>query len=197
MGNHLPVFIFGIAKMELETRRLLLRPLRDDDAYAMALALNNLNVSRNLARVKFPYMLEDALAFIPLQRDFDPRSKICAITFRCAPEELIGMVSYEYGTNKDDAVFGYWLRECCWKMRIMSEAASALVHHAFAQGQVSTLLSAFHNDNPNSGRILHRLGFAETHQTMSFCLAQNRDVPSTQLKLTAEALAAQQKGRAA
>ncbi len=183
--------------MELETRRLLLRPLSDDDAHAMALALNNLNVSRNLARVKFPYMLEDAQAFISLQRSFDPCSKICAITFRCAPDELIGMVSYEYGTNGDNANFGYWLRECCWGMRLMSEAAAALVHYAFAQGQVSTLLSAYHNDNSNSWRILRRLGFEETHQTMSFCLAQNREVPSTQLKLTAEAWLTQQKGRAA
>ena len=183
--------------MELETTRLLLRPLRDDDAHAMTSALNNLNVSSNLARVKFPYMLADAQAFIPLQRGFDPRSKICAITFRCAPDELIGMVSYEYDINKDDAIFGYWLRECCWKMGIMSEAASAIVHYAFTQGQATTLLSAYHNDNPNSWHILRRLGFVETQHTMSFCLAENRNVPSTQLKLTAEAWAAQQKSRAA
>ena len=50
--------------MELETRRLLLRPLRDDDAHAMALALNNLNVSGNLARVKIPYAVLDAHSFI-------------------------------------------------------------------------------------------------------------------------------------
>ena len=183
--------------MKLETRRLLLRPLRDDDAPALALGVNNLNVSRNLARVKFPYTLQDAEAYIASQRNFEPHSLVCGIAFRAAPDELIGVVSYEYGTNKNDAVFGYWLRECCWKMRIMSEAASALVHHAFTQGQVNTLLSDYHNDNPNSGRILQRLGFVETQHTMSFCLAENRNVPSTQLKLTAEAWAAQQKSRAA
>ncbi|MDP8997848.1 MAG: GNAT family N-acetyltransferase [Pseudomonadota bacterium] len=183
--------------MELETRRLLLRPLSDDDAHAMALALNNLNVSRNLARVKFPYMLEDAQAFISLQRSFDPCSKICAITFRCAPDELIGMVSYEYGTNGDNANFGYWLRECCWGMRLMSEAAAALVAYAFANGQVETLNSAFHTDNPKSGRILSRLGFVETHQEANFSLAQGKSVPTIQLCLTAEAWFTQQKGRAA
>ena len=183
--------------MELETRRLLLRPLIDDDAHAMALSLNNLNVSRNLARVKFPYTLEDAQAFIPLQRSFDPRSKICAITFRCAPDELIGMVSYEYGINGDEANFGYWLRECCWGMRLMSEAAAALVHYAFTQGQVETLTSAFHTDNPNSGRILRRLGFSQTHEEMNFSLAQAKLVPAAKLRLTCQDWLAQQKGRAA
>ena len=183
--------------MELETRRLLLRPLRDDDAHALTQSLNNFNVSRNLARVMFPYTLEDAQAFIPLQRGFDPRSKICAITFRCAPDELIGMVSYEYGINEDGAIFGYWLRECCWGMRLMSEAATALVHYAFSQGGVETLFSAFHTDNPNSGRILQRLGFAETRQELNFSLAQGTSVPTHQLRLTREDWLAQQKGRAA
>ena len=91
-------------------------------------------------------------------------------------------------------------RDCpgaCWGMRLMSEAAAALVHYAFTQGQVETLTSAFHTDNPKSGRILSRLGFVETHQEANFSLAQGKSVPTIQLCLTAEAWFAQQKGRAA
>ena len=182
--------------MELLTQRLLLRPFRDEDAHAVTQGLNNINVSRNLARVKFPYTLEDARLWFNLQHSFDPRSVICAIAFRAAPDELIGAISYEY-REEADAIFGYWLRECCWRMGLMSETAAALVHHAFTHGNVEALASAFHKDNPNSGRILRRLGFVETHETMSFCLALNTDVPSTQLRLTREDWLAQQKGRAA
>ena len=182
--------------MEIETRRLLLRPLREDDAHAMALGVNNFNVSRNLARVKFPYSVAEAAAFIQIQRKFDPRSVVCAVTFRCAPDELIGVVAYEYGEGGEPE-FGYWLRECCWNMRIMSQAASALLHHAFAHGGVETLLSSFHSDNPNSGRILNHLGFAETHSELNFSLAQNREVPTTKLRLTREVWLAQQNTRAA
>ncbi len=183
--------------MELETRRLLLRPLIDDDAQAITLGLNNINVSRNLARVPYPYALEDAQNYIKLQKSFDPRSLVSAIAFRAAPDELIGLVTYEYGSAKDDAIFGYWLSESCWKMRLMSEAAAALVNHAFTQGGVDTLTSAFHIDNPNSGRILQRLGFSETHVEMSFSLAQAKRVPSAKLRLTNQDWLAQQKGRAA
>ena len=182
--------------MELETRRLILRPLNNEDAPAMAQALNNINVSRNLARVKFPYTLQDAEAFIARQFAFDQRSVVRAIAFKCAPEELIGMVSYET-TQEGKLVFGYWLRECCWHMRIMSEAAAALVHHAFAEGGVEALESAYHADNPNSGRILRRLGFIETHSEMNFSLARNQTVPTMKLSLAREDWHSQQKSRAA
>ena len=182
--------------MELLTQRLLLRPFRADDSQAVAQALNNINVARNLARVKFPYAVEDARQWFELQKGFDQRSVICAIAFRAAPDELIGTISYEY-REEADAIFGYWLRECCWRMGLMTEAAAALVRHAFTEGKVSTLASAYHKDNPNSGRILRKIGFVETHETMSFCLALNKDVPSTKLRLTHEIWQAQQESRAA
>jgi len=173
--------------MEIETKRLVLRPLREEDAQAMARAVNNFNVSRNLARVQFPYLLEDAQSFITLQRGFDPRSKICAIAFRCAPDELIGVVAYEFSSEKNNTEFGYWLRECCWQMGIMSEAAAALVAHAFTTSEITELHSACHLDNLNSSRILHRLGFEMTCEEMHFSLAQNKDVPAARLRLTREA----------
>ena len=178
--------------MELLTQRLLLRPFRVDDAHAVVQGLNNINVSRNLARVKFPYTVEDARHWFNLQHSFDAHSVSCAIAFRAAPDEVIGVVSYVY-REAADAIFGYWLRECCWHMGLMSEAANVLVLHAFTQGNVEALASAYHKDNPNSGRILRRLGFVETHETMSFCLALNTNVPSVQLRLTREGWLAQQK----
>jgi RimJ/RimL family protein N-acetyltransferase len=181
--------------MELETRRLLLRPLRNDDAPAMARALNNFEVVKNLGLVPFPYRLENAEEFIGLQRGFDARSIVSAIAFRAAPDELIGLVSYKFEPCEDRAEFGYWLSEACWGMRIMSEAARALVNHAFAVGDVEELRAGFWN--PVSGRILQGLGFEENHRAPIFSVAQNRDVPAVKLRLTRSMWAGQQKSRAA
>ena len=79
----------------------------------------------------------------------------------------------------------------------MSEAAAALVHFAFTSDCIATLHSSYHVDNPNSGRILRKLGFIETRTEQTFSLAQRIEVPSKKLHLTAEAWAAQQKSRAA
>jgi RimJ/RimL family protein N-acetyltransferase len=183
MGNHLSVF-FWIQIMEIETKRLLLRPLQDDDAPVMARRLNNFEISKNLGRVKFPYGLTDAVEFIAFQRSYDARSKICAITFKCAPDEILGLVSYEYFVEKSKTEFGYWLSECCWGQRIMTEAATALLDYAFTKAEITELHAGYWN--PVSGHLLRNLGFVETHKAMSFCLAQNEKIASTKLALTRE-----------
>ena len=179
---------------EIETERLLLRALRDADAPAMALALNNYDVVKNLGPVPFPYSHENAQFFINLQRSFDPRSMTCAIAFRAAPDALIGMVSYKFDDARGPPEFGYWLRQSSWRMGIMTEAAIALVNYAFETAQVAELKSGFWN--PVSGRILYKIGFKETHHEEIFSVAQNRDVPATLLRLTREDWLAKQKGRA-
>jgi RimJ/RimL family protein N-acetyltransferase len=182
--------------MELETKRLLLRPLHDDDAHAMALALNNYAVAKNMARVAFPYSLEAAQHFINLQRSFDSRSKICAIAFRAAPDELLGLVSYEYAEKTGDYELGYWLRQCCWHMGIMSEAAMALVKYGFTLAHVQRLTSCYHVDNPHSGRILRKLGFGNDVPCTNSSLAQGKKVAVIKLNLTREMWLHHEKGRA-
>jgi RimJ/RimL family protein N-acetyltransferase len=148
----------------------------------MARRLNNFEISKNLSRVKFPYGLRDAEEFITFQRGCDARSKFSAITFKCAPDEILGLVAYEYSIEKDKTEFGYWLSECCWGQRIMTEAAHALLDYAFTKAEIAKLHSGYWN--PVSGHLLRNLGFKETHESMSFCLAQNKKVASTKLCLT-------------
>ncbi len=179
--------------MEIETSRLLLRPLRDDDAIAMAQALNNINVSRFLLRVPHPYSIDDASAFINEQRSFHPRDKICAITFQAAPDELIGVVSYELESD-GTTVLGYWLRECCWRMGIMTEAATAMLNHAFVVDQLAFLNSGYWN--PISGHLLKKLGFEEIGFAKLFSQSLQKEVESSRLHLTREAWADKQKSRA-
>ncbi len=182
--------------MDIETKRLLLRPLTQVDAPALAYGLNNYAVSKNLARVKFPYSLDDAHEFIERQRGFDPRSNVRAIAFRAAPEELIGIVSYEFNQT-DVAEFGYWLRECCWHMGLMTEAAEAFLNHGFFNGHLCDVHSCYHLDNPNSGRILRKLGFVETHEDNNLCVAQAKPVAVMRLGLSKAHWESAQKSRAA
>ena len=181
--------------MELETRRLLLRPLRDNDAPAMARALNNYEVAKNLSRVPFPYSQNEARQFILRQRGFDPQSKVRAITFRAAPDELLGVVAYEDKAKGETFEFGYWLSESCWGMRIMTEAAQAMVTQAFMSDGVEALTAGYWN--LISGRLLRNLGFVDTYLSSIFSLALNREVPVVRLELTRSKWLGQQKSRAA
>jgi RimJ/RimL family protein N-acetyltransferase len=166
--------------MIIETKRLILRPLADYDAPAMAAGLNNLNVSRNLTPVAWPHTIEMAQWFINKQRNLNASSLSRAIAFRAAPDEMIGHITYEYHEN-GHTEFGYWLKECCWHMGLMTEAATALINFARTETEIEIIHSSYHTDNPNSGRILRRLGFVETHLEMKFSVAQQKEVPVMQM----------------
>ena len=93
--------------------------------------------------------------------------------------------------------FGYWLRECCWRMRILTEAAYAMVSHAFEVDHIDGLNAGYHTDNPNSGRILRNLCFIESRMIKEECLAQGGPVDCMRLRLTRENWFAQNESRAA
>jgi len=50
--------------MEIKTKRLLLRPLRNADAESIVVNANNLNVSRWLLVVPYPYNKKSAMVWI-------------------------------------------------------------------------------------------------------------------------------------
>jgi RimJ/RimL family protein N-acetyltransferase len=109
---------------------------------------------------------------------------------------LIGIIAYEV-MESGQFEFGYWLNESCWGMRLMSEAAGAMVHHAFAVDGIAALNAGYHTDNPNSGRILRRLGFLAFEMKKEDCLAQGKAVDCLRVRLTRESWLAQNESRAA
>jgi RimJ/RimL family protein N-acetyltransferase len=170
----------------IETERLKLRPLTEIDAPAMSQGAGNFNVSRNLARVPHPYGVEDALQFLKHIAARHPQSLNCAIELKSHPGELIGMIGYEYHEVRSHAEIGYWLAEPFWGNGIGKEAAQAVVHHAFMFAKLDKLVSAFHDDNPASERILMGLGFERTGHIMQFSKARGAEIAATTLKLTRE-----------
>ena len=170
----------------IETERLVLRPLVENDCPTIVRELNNFAVCKNLSRVPYPYHLSDAADFLQFVQGLDERSLTCAIALNSNSKELIGIVSYEFSSSQENAELGYWLSENHWRKGIMSEAVMPVVNHAFTISKLETLISCFHNDNPNSGRVLKKVGFREQAQCISFSKAQGKDVPVTNLQLTRE-----------
>lgn len=168
----------------IETTRLLLRDVHLNDVDTIVRELNNFNIARNTARIPFPYHRDDALDFISFVKTLDERSLVCAISERSNPTEMLGIASYEFSAEQNNAELGYWLSESHWGKGFMTEAVAAIVHHAFTTAKLSHLVSCYHNDNPVSGRILRRVGFVEIGQCTSFSKAQGKDIAVTNLKLS-------------
>ena len=168
----------------LETERLSLRSLNDRDAGEIVDALSDFNICRNLARVPFPYHRSDAEDFLQFVRSCDQRSRFSAICQKGDAEGLIGIISYEWSDASQNAEFGYWLSQPHWGKGLMTEAAAAMVAHAFTVNKHGTLVACYHDDNPASGRILAKAGFSRVGACNHFSKAQGKDVPVTNMRLT-------------
>ena len=192
MGNHLPVLLRDTAmKTAIETRRLLLRPLRDDDAQTLVDELNNFAIACNTAHIPKPYHRSDALEFLDFAKAGNERSRISGVEEKARSGQLIGIISYEWSEAKGDAELGYWLSQSVWGRGFGSEAALRMVEDAFADAGHVTLAACYHNDNPASARILTKVGFEIVGSCTSFSKAQGKDVPVTNMRLTRERWLAQ------
>ncbi len=142
--------------MFARTPRLLLRPGFPEDAPALAAAMSDKAIVRNLAVVPWPYTLRDAEAFIASPRDPVLPSFLIFERTEGAPQ-LIG--SCGMGRRPSGAVeMGYWIARAHWGRGIATEACRALIDIARTLGLASLEGSHF-VDNPASGRVLEKLGF--------------------------------------
>ena len=142
--------------MFARTPRLLLRPGFPEDAPALAGAIADQAIVRNLSVVPWPYSLRDAEAFLASARD--PILPSMIILERTAREpRLIG--SCGLGRRPSGAVeMGYWIARPHWGRGFATESCSALIDIARALG-LSTLEASHFIDNPASARVLEKLGF--------------------------------------
>ena len=145
--------------MFARTERLLLRPGWQEDAPALARAIGEEAVVRNLARAPWPYGEVQAQEFLNLPVDPDqPRFLIFARTGG-APR-LVGGCGIA-PSPEGPLEMGYWIARPYWGLGFATEAGRQLIRIARAMNLPK--LSAGHFiDNPASGAVLRKLGFRPT-----------------------------------
>lgn len=162
----------------LVTDRLTLRPPHPADADAILRGLGNFSVSRWTGRVPYPYGAADAQACLAHCRDLPGDALVLAIS---RDDALIGVIGIEHNE------LGYWLAEPHWGQGLATEAACAVVDHAFAVLGIAAIDASYHLGNTASRRILLGLGFMETAEGSAFSKARQADVAHMKLVLTREA----------
>lgn len=145
--------------MFTRTARLLLRPGWAEDAPALAAAIGDERIVRNLATAPWPYRLRDAEAFLAQPRD--PVLPSFLIFERTDAEpRLLG--SCGLGRRASGAVeLGYWVARRFWGRGVATEASRALLDIAHML-RLPRLQASHFLDNPASGRVLEKLGFLHT-----------------------------------
>ena len=180
--------------MFIRTDNLLLRPGWVDDAPALAEAFGREDVVMTLARAPWPYALDDAVAYLGRERSAHEADLLIFLREGVAPR-LIGGIGVAARANDEDgeAELGYWIVPSHWGCGYATEAGRAVIATARDSLRIDRLVSGHFVDNPASGRVLEKLGFAADGRIEPReCRAQRRDRPCVTyaLDLTAMALAA-------
>ena len=145
--------------MFARTERLLLRPGWLEDAPALAKAIGEEAVVRNLATAPWPYGEAQAQEFLSKPLDPDqPRFLIFARTVG-APR-LVGGCGISPGPE-GELEMGYWIARPYWGLGFATEAGRQLLRIARAM-HLPKLSAGHFVDNPASGAVLRKLGFRPT-----------------------------------
>jgi RimJ/RimL family protein N-acetyltransferase len=160
--------------MFARTERLLLRPGFPEDAPALAEAIADERIVRNLANAPWPYMRRDAEAFLAAPRDPVLPSLLITERTQSAPR-IVGACGL--GRRPSGAVeLGYWIARAHWGRGIATEACAAMVDIARAL-RLPSLEASHFVDNAPSGRVLEKLGFEATGITAArLCCARGEQV---------------------
>ncbi len=153
----------------LETERLVLRSPTASDAGAIVAGVGDFEVARNLARVPHPYTQDDAEAF--LARVGVTTDLVLGITLKSGAAYIGGCGAHACGDGAYE--IGYWLARPYWGFGYASEAARAVVSYAFRELGATYLTAGWFDDNPNSGRVLQKLGFLPAGVSLRDCLARH------------------------
>jgi RimJ/RimL family protein N-acetyltransferase len=164
--------------IEIETKRLKLRGVRMSDARRIAQLCGDPAVGRNLAMTPLPYLDVAAEGWILITLARQGRHFVFAV--EQPGEGLIGMIGAH---PREDASFeiGYWFGRPYWGRGFGSEAVGAFVAQARSLG---ALQAGHFVDNPASGRVLEKAGFAYTGEVKPmFSLGRGENVECKRMAL--------------
>jgi RimJ/RimL family protein N-acetyltransferase len=142
----------------IETERLVLRVPLPDDAKAITSLINDRRIAENTARIPHPYSLSDARAFLA-QANRDRSEPSFLITL--SDGTVIGGCGLG-ASGGPDPELGYCIGVPYWGRGYVTEAARALIDHAFGELRCERLTSRARVSNPASRRVLEKCGFQWT-----------------------------------
>jgi len=145
----------------LETKRLVLRELRPEDAEAIFGIFGDEEVMRYRDMPVFTH-LESARQLIEQMRSHCELGEEThwGITFK-EDDHVVGICGYSWHLGRQFGAIGYDLARLYWKQGIMTEAVQALLRFGFEVRNLHRVEARVRMGNDASMRLLQKLGFQE------------------------------------
>jgi RimJ/RimL family protein N-acetyltransferase len=151
------------------------------DIASITVWLGDFSVSKNLAKVPYPYGENDAEDFVAL-RGSHGGGHYCFSILKKSDGQFLGGI----GLHQEDGGYelGYWLGKPFWGLGYASEAARRVAHFAFEELGEAVILAGWFYDNPASGHVLAKLGARHNGSRMRESRARGRQVLCHEMLLT-------------
>ena len=166
--------------MIIESKRIILRSWEQKDIDDLVEGLNNINVSKWMASVPFPYTKQEAESFISYAKKLNENSKdiMLAIVLK-ENNKVIGGTSIESINKKDGtAGGGIWLNEKYQKNGYGTEAFCTRIKYAFDVLGLRRMENGYFPNNEKSKKMQQKLGYREEgiRRKRFLCLATHEYV---------------------
>jgi ribosomal-protein-alanine N-acetyltransferase len=150
----------GIAgQPTLETARLILRPFRLADAADVQRLAGDRAIAETTATIPHPYPDGAAEEWIASHPDRFARGE--SVTFAITRRDdgaLLGSIGLEINAGMQRAELGYWVGKPHWNQGYCTEAAQAVLRHAFEALDLRRVFAQHYGRNPASGRVIQKAG---------------------------------------
>lgn len=149
----------------MQTDRFTLRPWRDSDAETLYKYASDPDVGPRAGWLPHK-SVEESLSII---RTIFSGDRMWAIELK-ATGEPIGCIGYlisgesNINIGSNDCEAGYWIAKPYWNHGICTEALREIVKHCFQTKCFNALWGSHFIDNPASGKVMEKCGFADTGQ---------------------------------
>ncbi len=168
--------------MIIDGKRIILRSWEYEDIQDLVEGLNNINVSKWLASVPYPYTENDAKSFIEHTKKSDERDYIALAIVLKENNKVIGGTEIRNINKKDGtASGGIWLNEKYQKNGYGTEAFSTKIKHSFDVLGLRRMENGYFSNNEKSKKMQEKLGYKVegVKRKKYLCLATNEYVDET------------------
>lgn len=159
----------------IETARLVMRAPAKRDLDGIVKLANNARIAEMTATVPHPYTHADAEAW--LGKVSSGRGYSLVLYTNGEKRVLVGVAGFGHRGEERNPEIGYWIGEPFWRQGFATEAARALIDHAFSETEIDALSASCRIQNDASRRVIEKCGFSWASTGLNQIKALGASVP--------------------
>ncbi|MBQ7314948.1 MAG: GNAT family N-acetyltransferase [Clostridia bacterium] len=160
--------------MILQTKRLILRPWREDDAEELYKYASDPEVGPPAGWQ--PHTSVENSREIFRGALSAPETYAVCLKENGKPIGSIGLHRNDLAEQDDEYELGYWIGKTFWGQGLIPEASREMLRHAFEDLGINRVWCGYYDGNIKSRRVQEKLGFVYHHTTEGLAVKQMNEI---------------------